>query len=138
VTNLPKELTDLINNLRDGTISSGEERELLKMGSGWLYNIAELASEARDGYKSAVIVSKAVRARNFSYNRSNGESVSGAKELAESDDEYLKALDKERVAENEWRVWKGRYEAILEAVNSLKISVKYGTAEWKATGQGES
>lgn len=140
MSDFPAELDDfphhLIEKLRAGTLSSPRERmELKDKGSGWLYRLSSLASEARDDWKSASLVVEAVRARSYAHNRSTGSSVSGAKLDAETTDDYLKAKDKARIAEKRYRDFEGFYKATEEAVNSMKISIKYDAAEHKYIGK---
>lgn len=136
---LPAELkdfpTDLLDKLKAGTLSSAQERKQLKeMGSGWLYTIASLATDARDEYKAIAIDSERAWAKVYKEQRLHQGSVSGAEKAADTSEAYLNALDTERIAETKWRRFDSAYNSILEAVQSLKNSTKYDIAEWKATG----
>ncbi len=140
MNNLPDELKefphDLLKKLRDGTLSSPRQRlALLEQGSGWLYTIGELASKARGGYRMKVVESKAMFAKNYSYKRSTGESVSGSKLFAETHIEYVQYLREEVLAEEEWHQIKSFHENLLEAVNALKVAMKYDLMEGKYLGQ---
>lgn len=140
MTSLPEELRafphTLLKKLRDGTLSSPQDRQkLLEMGSTWLVSIGGLASKARGGHALAVVESKAIKAKNYSYKRSNGESVSGAKLYSESHPDYIQALRNEVKAEESWHSLKYFHEDILEAVNSLKISMRYDMSEQKYIGR---
>jgi len=138
MTNLPEELKDfphhLLDKLRKGTLSSHEKRQLLEKGSGWLYRLSEINTEAHSEYKMAVIGGKRTLAEEYSKVRQGVTSVSGAKLASEHSAAYLDALDKEQEAEKRWRYFKGFYEANLETINALKVSIRLDLAEWKYGG----
>jgi len=138
MTNLPEELKEfphhLLEKLRQGVISPREKQELLEIGSGWLYRLSEINTEAHSEYKIAIIGAKHQFAQDYALKRATGESVSGSKLWAETRHEYIDALVEETKAEKRWRYFKGFYEANLECLNSLKISIKLDLGDQKYVG----
>jgi len=140
MTTLPPELADfphhLLDKLRKGVISPREKQELLEKGSGWLYRLSEINTETHSSYKMAVVMVKMALAKGYAHGRSQGMSVSGAKLHAETSDDYILELKEEQKTEAKWRYFKGFYEANLETINALKVSIKLDMAEWKYSSGG--
>ena len=141
MNNLPAELSgfphDLLDKLRNGELSFPQERRaLLEQIAGWLPRVGQLAIEAHSGYKARVIEVKRIWAIKYIHNRSKGESVSGAKNAADTSFEYLEKLDIERVDETRWRIFQTYHDDWLEVMNALKIALRHDESEGKYSGTG--